>query len=191
MLYLSIGLALWCGVHLLPSTAISFRQQLISQLGEAKYSLVFAVLVMASIVLMVFGWRSIQPVLIYAPPVWSGLVTVALVFIAFIFFSAANFKSNIKRFVRHPQLTGLVIWSAGHLFSNGDDRSLLLFGGLGIWAMVEIILINKREGDWLKPERASFKQELLTVVAGAAVFFVFSFLHPYLSGVPIVARLGL
>ena len=191
MLYLSLGLALWCSVHLAPSVAISFRQQLLSQWGEAKYSLVFTVLVMASIALMVFGWRSIQPVFIYAPPVWGSLATLVLVLIAFIFFSAANFKSNIKRFVRHPQLVGLVIWCAGHLFSNGDDRSLLLFGGLSIWVIVEIILINKREGDWLKPERASFKQELLTVVAGVVIFFVFSFLHPYLSGVPIVARLGL
>ena len=36
--------------------------------------------------------------------------------------------SAIKRVLRHPQLKGLGLWSAGHLCLNGDSKSLLLFG---------------------------------------------------------------
>ena len=188
MLLLSIGLALWCGVHFIPSIAIPFRQQLINKLGETTYSIVFSIIVVASIVLMVFGWRSIQPVSIYTSPVWGNPTTVLLILVAFILFAAAHSKTNIRRFIRHSQLTGLVIWSVAHLLSNGDDRSLLLFGTLGVWAIAEIILINKREGDWVKPEPASFKSELLTIAKGVVIFAVFLFAHPYLSGVSPIAQ---
>lgn len=188
MLLLSIGLALWCGIHFIPSIAIPFRQQLINKLGEKQYSAAFAVLVIASIVLMVFGWRSIAPVSIYTPPVWGNPVTSFLILIAFILFAAAHSETNIRRFIRHSQLTGLIVWSVAHLLSNGDDRSLLLFGTLGIWAIVEIILINKREGEWVKPEPASFKSELLTIIKGVVIFAVFLFAHPYLSGVSAIAQ---
>ena len=38
--------------------------------------------------------------------------------------------NNFKRLLRHPQLTGVLLWGVGHLFANGENRSLLLFGGM-------------------------------------------------------------
>jgi hypothetical protein len=48
--------------------------------------------------------------------------------LAFILFAASAMATSIKRFVRHPQLTGVLLWALAHLFSNGDGRSLVLFG---------------------------------------------------------------
>jgi uncharacterized membrane protein len=188
MLLLIIGLAMWSGLHFIPAIAISFRAQLIDQLGNTKYRLIFSVLVVASIVAMVFGWRSIEPVTIYTSPVWSAPVTSLFVLLAFILFSAAHSQSNIKRVIRHPQLTGLVIWSIGHLLSNGDNRSLILFGTLGLWAIAEMIMINKRDGDWVRPDPASIKSELLMLAKGAVMFGIFLFAHPYIAGVPAIVR---
>ena len=188
MLILSIGLVLWCGLHFIPSLAIPFRSQLIDKYGEKKYRYSFSALVVISIAIMVLGWRSIGPVPVYIPPVWGGRVTGLLMIVTFILFSAAHSESNIRRFIRHSQLTGLVIWSIAHLLSNGDNRSLLLFGTLGVWAVAEIILINKREGDWIKPAPASFKAEFLVVIKGLVIFAVFLFAHPYLFGVSPIAR---
>ena len=188
MLLLIIGLAMWSGLHLIPCIAISFRTQVINKWGDKKYRSIFSVLVVASIVLMVFGWRSIEPIYIYNPPEWGGAITGLLVLIAFILFSAAHSASNIKRFIRHPQLTGLVLWSIAHLLANGDNRSLILFGTLGVWAIAEIILVSNREGDWVKPGPASVKSELLMVIKGVVIFAIFLFAHPYLFGVsPIVS----
>ena len=39
-----------------------------------------------------------------------------------------------------------------HLLANGDGRSIVLFGGLGLWAVVAIVAINRRDGAWQKPE---------------------------------------
>ena len=188
MLLLIISLVMWSALHFMPAIAISFRAQLIDQLGNAKYQLVFSVLIVASIVAMVFGWRSIEPVLIYTSPVWSAPVTSLLVLLAFILFSAAHSKSNVRRIIRHPQLTGLVIWSIGHLLSNGDNRSLILFATLGLWAIAEIILISKREGDWVKPDPASMKAELMMLAKGGVIFGIFLFAHPYIAGVPAIVR---
>ncbi|MCK5353469.1 MAG: hypothetical protein KAJ63_00005, partial [Methyloprofundus sp.] len=75
MLLLIIGLVMWSGVHLIPSIAMSYRAQLIGGWGETKYKAIFSLLIVTSIAVMVFGWRSIEPVYIYSPPKWSGLVT--------------------------------------------------------------------------------------------------------------------
>ena len=188
MLLLIIGLVMWSGLHFIPSLAISSRTQLISKWGEKKYRNIFSILVVSSIILMVLGWRSIAPVYIYTPPEWGGSITGLFVLIAFILFSAAHSESNIKQFIRNPQLTGLVIWSIGHLLSNGDNRSLILFGTLGAWAITEIILINKREGAWVKPSPASIKSELLMTMKGIVILAIFLFAHPYLFGVSPIAR---
>ena len=75
-----------------------------------------------------------------------------------------------------------------HLLSNGDNRSLILFGTLGVWAIAEIILINNREGDWVKPGPASVKSELFMAIKGVVIFAIFLIAHPYLFGVSPVAR---
>ena len=187
MTLLIIGLILWSVVHFVPSSAMQFREQFIIKLGEATYKIIFTILIVSSIVAMVFGWRSMDPINIYVLPEWSRSITSLLVLIAFILFSAAYAKSNIKRLIRHPQLTGLVLWSIGHLLSNGDNRSLILFGSLGVWAIVEIILISKREGPYVKPEPASIKSELLMLTKGLVMFVVFLFAHPYISGMPAIS----
>lgn len=188
MTLLIVGLVLWSGLHFVPSLAIPLRRQLIEKLGEKQYAIMFSVLVVASIALMVLGWRSTLPVHIYTPPAWGGPVTGLLMLVAFVLFSAAHSESSIRRVIRHSQLTGLVIWSIGHLLSNGDNRSLVLFGALGVWAIAEITLINRREGDWVKPAPGTFKSELLMVVKGLVIFAVLLFAHPYLFGVSPIVR---
>ena len=188
MILLIVGLALWAGVHFVPALAIPFREQLIIRIGETPYKLVFAILIVSSIVAIVFGWRSIDPIYIYVLPEWSRLIASLLVLIAFILFAAAHSTTNIKRALRHPQLTGLVLWSIGHLLANGDNRSLILFGTLGVWAIVEMVLINNREGAWVKPEPAPVKSELLMLLQGLVMFAVFVFVHPYISGVPVIPQ---
>jgi len=132
MMLLSFGLGLWCVLHLLQFLAGPLRQQLLDKLGENGYKGIFSVLMLSSIALMVFGWRSINPVSIYVSPGWGSIATSILTLAAFILFSASGFQNNIKRVIRHPQLIGVMAFSLGHLLSNGENRSLLLFGVLGL-----------------------------------------------------------
>lgn len=183
MALLITGLALWVVVHLFPAIFKNTRTAIIKKIGLKPYKGMFALTILASVVLIVIGWRNIEPQYIYHPEAWTRHVTFLLVLITFILFAAAKSKTNIKRVLRHPQLTGLVIWSIGHLLANGEDRSIILFTTLGVWAILEMILINKREGAWKKPEPVLMKNDLKTVVAGVVVYVVFMFLHPYFTGI--------
>ena len=47
-------------------------------------------------------------------------------------------------------------------------RSILLFGGLLIWAVLEIVFLNRRDGAWKKPE-AKPGSAVLKPLVGAVV----------------------
>lgn len=183
MALLICGLLLFTLVHLTPAAFRALRASLIARLGENPYKGLFSLVVVASLVLIVLGWKSATPAAVYAPPLAGGPITSAMVFIAFVLFVAARSGSNIKRFVRHPQMASVIVWSAAHLLANGDSRSLALFGGLGTWAIVEIVLCNRRDGEWRRPDRVSPKVDVLTVVIGGVAFAVVGYFHQALFGV--------
>ena len=183
MIWLMIGVLLFILVHFIPSLARGLKSSLIVPIGEHLYRGLFSLFVVISIALMVFGWRSTAPEFVYLAPGWGWQLTVVLMLISVMLFGAAQQPTRIKRVVRHPQLTGMVVWSLGHLLSNGDSRSLILFGGLGLWALIEMLLINRREGAWVKPASPSLLVEARGIVISAVVFFVLLYLHPYFAGV--------
>ena len=183
MIWLVSGVVLWAGIHLLPAVLPGVRRTLISAFGLKQYRGIFALVVLAALIMIIIGWRTTLPTVIYAPRGWGPNFGFALMFASVVLFGAGHAKTNIKRFIRHPQLTGILFWSIAHIVSNGDSRSLILFGGLGLWAIIEMTLINQREGEWVKPERASLKSELIGVAVGVVVFLVLVALHPYFAGV--------
>ena len=189
MFLLWLGLALWCAVHLTPALAPRFRTRLTDNLGERIYKSLFAILSIASIVLMVYGWKALEPGLVVAPPTVARPVAGVLVLVALILFVAPYLQTNIKRVLRHPQLTGVLLWSIAHLFANGDVRSIILFGVLGLWAIAEMILINRRDVAWAKPDRVPVAKDVITATVGVVLYGGLLFAHPYLSGVAIIAAL--
>ena len=188
MLLLIAGLCLWAGAHLYPSLASAHRKHVIERLGIGPYKGLFAVTIIVSIVLIVLGWRSIEPVFIYRLSAVARYLIFICVFLTAILFIAARTRNSINRLLRHPQLTGVVLWSIGHLLVNGDNRSLLLFGGIGAWAVLEMFMINRREGKWIKPAPVSVRQDSLVIGGGVALFAVLWLLHPYLAGISISIR---
>jgi len=83
---------------------------------------------------------------------------------------------------------GVILWAVSHLLTNGTGRALVLFGGLGLWAQIEIPLINRREVDYVKPEAPGAKKELMGIIISAVIFVVTLSLHPYFAGVSPLPR---
>jgi uncharacterized membrane protein len=186
MWLLILGLLMWSCIHFFPSVAKCTRGLIICKIGLGPYKGLFAILIVSSVALIVIGWRSIEPVDVYLPQSWGRHVTFLLVLLTFILFVAARRATNIKRVLRHPQLTGLVLWSIGHLMANGDNRSIILFSSLGVWAIIEMILISRREGVWGKPEPVSAKNDVITVIGGCVLYAVLLMAHPYLTGIILI-----
>ena len=183
MLTLSLGLLIWTLVHLFPALFTSARQRIIDTRGENAYKGVFSLLILLSLVLMVYGWRHAIPGPVYQPEAAFRPISMILVFIGFLLMGAAQYPTRIRRVIRHPQLTGFLAWSVAHLMVNGDSRSVLVFGWLALWAVFEIILINRRDGSYQKPAAPGMTTEMIGLGVSVAVFMVFFFMHPYLSGV--------
>lgn len=178
-----LGVILWSVVHAIPSLAPGLRADLIGRLGESGYKIGFALTIAASIVLMVLGWRSATADIVYEPPAFGRHLAMLLMLLAFLLFAFSHGKSNLKRFIRHPQLTAVVVWAIAHLLANGDSHSVALFGVLGIWALIEMMLISRRDGAPALPEPRPWSAEAKPAVIGVVMYVVFVLLHPYLFGV--------
>jgi uncharacterized membrane protein len=178
------GVVLFAAMHLFPAIAEAARDRLAGRLGSGPYRGLFSLLIAGSIAMIVTGWKSAAPAAVYAPVMSAGATTSLLVLSAFVLFAASILPTNIRRLLRNPQLTGVVLWSLAHLLANGDSRSLVLFGGIGLWAIAEILVCNHRDGAWLKPARTGIRSDAIVVLLGAAVFAAMFYVHVVLFGVP-------
>jgi uncharacterized membrane protein len=177
MALLISGVFLWCVVHFVPTLGLSFKQSLIKRIGLIPYKGLFTLLIFASLVLMIVGWNSVEPVNLYDPPEWGVHANNALMLISIYLLVSADRRSMVRRLLRHPMLIGLSVWGIAHLLANGDQRSLIVFGALSVWALVEIPLINAREGAWIKPDVPGLKSEIITMIITAVVIGVITSLH--------------
>ena len=78
-------------------------------MGFNPYRGVFSLLIILSIVMMVFGWRQSVPGYVYATgETMRQLSLIGMVF-AFILIGSSGRPTQVGRFVRHPQLTGVLL----------------------------------------------------------------------------------
>ena len=188
MIWLLLGVALWSIVHLYPSVAAAHRNKISKNMGNA-YQGIYALLIVGSIVLMVIGWKNTIPTQIYNPPTWARHLTMLLMLISLILFGAANVKTRIRKWIRHPMLTGMLVWSIAHLLANGDSRSVVLFGGLGLWSIISQITINKRDGARVIPtDSKGLKTEIILIGVSVVLYAILLFLHPYFTGMSLIPR---
>ena len=66
--------------------------------------------------------------------------------------------------------------------------SLVLFGGLALWAIVEILLINRRVGLYVKPDRPDLSEELRGFFISGIFLLIVLYLHPLYTGVAALPR---
>lgn len=145
-LLLVLGVALWWAAHLFKRLAPGAR----ARMGNGGKGLM-AVLLVASVVLMVVGYRGDewgQYVNLWYPPAWMTHVNNTLMILAFFLYAADGTRAAPVARMRHPQLTGFKTWAVAHLLVNGDLSSVVLFGGLLAWAVVTVIVINRAQPEW-------------------------------------------
>lgn len=185
MTLLVTGILLFALVHFIPAFAPGFKAGIVQRAGLNGYRGIFSLLLLVALGLIITGWRSTMPVTIYLPPPALHKLALGLLALAFLLLVLTARKSRLRRVIRHPQLTGVALWGGAHLLLNGDNRSLVLFGGIALWALIEMVAISRREGVWIKTAVPSWGTEIVNVVVAAIVIAVVVAIHPWLSGVPV------
>ena len=178
MILLILGVLLWSVAHLFKRLSPA-RREALGPKGRGPIALAL----LLSVVLMVVGYRMWWAGQAYAPPVWGMHLNNLLMLFAVYLFAAAGMKTAITRKIRHPQLTGVKLWAVAHLLANGDWASVVLFGGLLIWAVVEVILIS-RATTWEKSAPAPMGKEIGAVVGTVLVYGVIAYIHILLGYMP-------
>ena len=176
MILVTLGLLLWAGVHLWKRIAPDHR----AGFGEKGKGIVALGSVIA-IVLMVIGYRGWDGTFYWGRSTALVGINNLLMLFAFYLFATSGAKTRITKAIRHPQLTAVVVWCVAHLLVNGDSPSFLLFGGLGIWAVVEMVVINRAEGPRGPYHEVPIKKEVTAIVATLVVFSVVSAIHIWLG----------
>jgi len=185
MSILVTGLVLFLGIHLLP-TVPPVRSAAVDRLGANRYKAVFSLVSAVGLALIVAGYaHSDARDRLFAPvPAAIALAPYAMT-VSFILFAAANMRGHLRRTLQHPMLLGLLIWSAVHLFANGDRTGTVLFGAFLAYAVVDLVsAVSRRAVKAFEPE---LRFDLIAVGAGAVVALAVMAFHRVLFGVPVVA----
>jgi len=191
MLLFILGLLLFFGIHMLPFYP-EYRSQLIEKIdsdtidGEGMYKIIFGVISLLGLIFVGIGKGSMGFTSLWDIPAFFRYIAVIFILLSFILMVAAYLPNNIKRYVPHPMLTGVIIWGVTHLIINGDVASIILFGSFVVYSVVAIKLINKRE---FYESSEQDTQETIPVVKDGIVigiamvgFIILLWLHKLLFG---------
>jgi len=192
MLLLIVGLVVFIGIHLV-SMNRELRAGLIGRFGEAPYKIAYSVIALVGLAVIVVGYGKLQLAPgknpeIWTPPFAFRHVALLLLLPAMVLLVAANVPSRIRTLVGHPMLFALKLWALAHLMSNGDLASIVLFGSLLAYAVVDLISVKRRtDGSGLGPlgaARGGLVGDLVAVGGGLALYAAMVLgLHRILFGV--------
>ena len=184
MLLLSVGLVLFLGVHFL-RVVPGVRDGLQASLGETRYKLIYTAISLVGFGLIIYGKIIAHP----TPPVWQApewgrhlaLVAVPL---GIILLTSAYAPGHIRRWVRHPMLAGVVVWSGAHLLANSEASAVLLFGSFFAWSLITFVAACFRETP--PPVVKGWGGDLTAIVLGLIAALIILNLHMYLFGVAVI-----
>jgi uncharacterized membrane protein len=170
------GVLLWSGAHLFKRFAPARR----AAMGDRGKGVV-ALAIIASIVLMVVGYRATPVVFVWWSPPFLIHVNNLLMLIAIYLMSPAAKRGALLNGMRHPMLAGFKAWAVAHLLVNGDVASIILFGGLLAWAVVEVVKINRTEPNWTPGPKGTLVMDGVFLVGSLVLMAVIGYIHAWLG----------
>ncbi len=173
---LILGVLTWTAAHFF-KRAMPAQRAAMGDRGKG----VVALGVVTGIVLMVIGFRAAPFIYVWSPPGFMIHINNLLVLIAIFMMSPAPKKGVLLNKMRHPMLVGFMAWAVAHLLVNGDLAGIILFGGLLLWALVQVRVVNSAEPEWSPGEPGAFSKDVIFLVASFVIMMVIGFIHGWLG----------
>jgi len=185
---LILGLVLFFGTHSVRIVADGWRSAQVARLGLLTWKALYSLVAIAGFVLIVWGYGSARadPVVVFAPPLWTRHLAALLTLPAFILLAAAYVPgTRIKAKVGHPMVAGTKVWAFAHLLANGNLADVLLFGSFLVWAILDYVAARRRDRAAGTVYAAGpIARDLIAVAVGGAAWAAFAlWLHALLIGV--------
>ena len=74
-------------------------------------------------------------------------------------------------------LISVIYWSVSHLLANGDLKAVILFSGFAVWALMEILLINRAVINFKPFAGGSLKGDVKFFVFSITAYLALSLIH--------------
>ena len=183
------GLVLFLGIHLV-TTRRDLRARLIASWGEGPYKIGFSLVSAIGLALIVWGfatYRATGWIDVWSPPRMMKHITEALMLPAVILVVASYIRGRIYATLKHPMLAGVKLWAFAHLLANGDLGSIILFGSVLAWAVIDRISLKHRADAGAPPIPVDgVRNDVIAVIVGVVAYLALGGLfHPYVIGVPV------
>ena len=178
MTLLILGILLWY----IPHSAKTLAPGLHAAMG-GKSKMIVALSTLASIVLMVIGYRAAPVIDVWSPPAFFTHINNLLMVVAVAIFSMTSVTGKLRVAMRHPMLIGVKTCAIAHLLVNGDLASILLFGSILAWAVIMVIRTNKAS-EWVKPEITQTGMDVKYIAVTVVTFAVIAGVHMWVGPWP-------
>lgn len=156
------------------------------RLGEGPYMGLYSLVSLAGFGLIIYGYMQAPPTgNLYVGPEWARHASMTLMLVAFILLMAAYVPgTHIKKLIKHPMLSAVILWSVAHLITGASQQKALVFGSFLIFSIVDFIAVSMRSSD--EPNSAPrIMQDVIAIIVGAGVYAVMVFwAHEFLFGIP-------
>ena len=139
---LAIALALFVGVHLVPGVP-GLRRTLQGAMGKLAYRGVFSLISIGAVVWIVFAHMDAPYHELWAAPGWTRLIPIAIMPLVLMLLAGMP-RPGMRKVTRHPLLWAVILWAAAHIPANGDAASVMLFGALMLFALIDQPLADAR-----------------------------------------------
>lgn len=164
-----VVLAIFMISHVIPAVP-GIRRRLIGRLGEGPFIGLYSLMSLALFAWLIRETLAAPYIPLWPPVAWTWWVPLILLPVALILLGAGFVSPNPLSIAfvtrpydparpgavalsRHPILWGLGLWGLAHLPPNGNLAAVILFGGLGSFAFIGMVLVEARRRQSLGEQR--------------------------------------
>lgn len=215
MITFTTALVVFLLAHVLPART-GLKGWLVPRIGRGPYLAAYSAVSLALLAWLIETARAAPYLPLWDPAPWQAWVPLAVMPIAFVLLVAGLVQPNplsvtlrtgetpgaVVAITRHPVLWGFLLWALAHVPPNGDVVSLVLFGGMALFAAAGMPVLDRRARARLGEVRwralatgAETRRDTVGLVATAALGLAVHawFLldgHARFVGVDPLARIG-
>ena len=185
-MYLIIsGILIFTFGHMFKRLVPAGRNFVDQKLGEKLGKKLMNLILFIGFFLVTIGYYQKEfDIYFFIAPTWLTAITHALMLVSVALLSVGHrifgHASRLQKHIKHPMLTAAVVWCVAHLLINGTLMAFILFGSIGLWAAIQIYLLQKNK---VKIERhqGSLTGDLILLGFVAFIYIIIVMIHLYLG----------